>query len=167
MKMLVFECAERRGPHPGFAHLLPFASLTGEGDNLTKLLPSPVLRSHGEAGWERVPDRSAVCKQTAEVRAGGSRCWCRKMLNQRALLRASLTFSHSLRSRAKAEIFKHIALSRPAQPWRSRMGEGARMVSGLQTNRRGEGWWMKMVVFEHSSLRSQPIAGMTGIPELR
>ena len=102
--MLVSEYAEPKGPHPGFAHLLPFASLTGEGDNLTKLSPSPVLRSHGEAGWERVPEWSAVCKQTAEVRAGGSRYWCRKMLNQRALIRASPTFSHSLRSRAKAII---------------------------------------------------------------
>ena len=41
MKMLVPEDAEPKGPHPGFAHLLPFASLTGEGDNLTKLLPYP------------------------------------------------------------------------------------------------------------------------------
>ena len=24
MKMLVFECAEPKGPHPAFGHLLPF-----------------------------------------------------------------------------------------------------------------------------------------------
>ena len=59
-----------------------------------------------------------------------------------------MQFILSLSSRTKAEIFKHIALSRPAQPWRSRMREGARMVSGLQTNRRGEGWRMKMLVVE-------------------
>ena len=47
IKMLVPEDAEPKGPHPGFAHLLPFASLTGEGDNLTKLLPLPSQASLG------------------------------------------------------------------------------------------------------------------------
>ena len=52
MKMQGFEQAEPKGPHPGFAHILPFASLTGEGPNYFRLLPSCVAK--GEAGWEKV-----------------------------------------------------------------------------------------------------------------
>ena len=63
--MLVSEDAEPKGPPPGFAHLLPLATLAGEGP--TDYRPRLSCVAKGGAGWERVAEGRvrALCPRFA------------------------------------------------------------------------------------------------------